>query len=69
CSPICRAKDAGTQWNCFPWDEPPGCPDPRPLLGTACTNVEAGTLCGGYSEQSMVCAGGYWGIAIINGGC
>lgn len=69
CNRICRARDSGTEWFCFPWDEPPGCPNPRPLLGTACTNVDAGTLCGGLWDEPSVCAGGYWTVPVANGGC
>ncbi len=65
CGPSCEHKDSGTEWYCKPWDEPPGCPNPRPLLGTACG--DAGQYCGGSWDFGQVCSGGYWGVP--NGGC
>jgi hypothetical protein len=66
CSPTpCADKDAGTEWQCAPWPERPGCPNPRPLLGTPCSSPNQ--LCNGPGSLWMLCADGYWGVE--NGGC
>jgi hypothetical protein len=70
-----EASSAGSTWLCEPWPEPPGCPWPRPLLGTACSVPETvycgyGPLCCGYvgiGDPSMACIGGYWNV--FPGGC
>ena len=67
CGPRCVDQEAGTQWYCRPWDPFPGCPNPRPLLGTACSDVDAGQYCGDNWGETMVCVGGYWWIP--SGGC
>ncbi len=38
CMPCFPAgADAGTGWSCAKWVTPAGCPDPAPLVGTACS--------------------------------
>lgn len=68
CGGNCRTRDSGTEWQCLTWPQS-DCPDPGALLGTACTDVDAGTECVGLSMHDLVCAGGYWTVPVINGGC
>ena len=65
--------DSGSEWKCETWQPTPGCPEPRPRLGTPCS-VE-GQTCGGPGcfcnliviDPGMTCLGGYWNSA--QGGC
>jgi hypothetical protein len=82
CACLACAGDGGVQsgytggyWHCRAWkDVAPGCPVPRPLLGSACT-VQEGTLCdydmccsGPSLGPSALCAGGVW-RQYAGGGC
>jgi hypothetical protein len=67
CACIKCTGPQATEWECEPWQTPTGCPEPRPLFGTACANEGQecdyalscnGSLNGG---PNMVCNGGYWG--------
>lgn len=58
----CVDQDGGTQWSCDAWQQPSGCPTPRPLLGTSCN--AAGQMCGGFPDPVMQCAEGYWVVPI-----
>jgi hypothetical protein len=57
----------GPLWGCIPVT--PGCPSPRPRLGTTC-DVSSGTSCdygacsGGVAED---CVDGYWSIDVMIG--
>lgn len=69
---LCVHQDAGTQWRCDAWQEPPSCTTPRPLLGTSCSGQ--GQVCGGPGDPPIVtagggevCADGYWVAGL--GGC
>jgi hypothetical protein len=67
------AADASTQWVCEAWMTPAGCPEPRPLLGTACSNegqeCDYGEGCGSPVDlpDPMGCRGGVW--VDTRGGC
>jgi hypothetical protein len=61
----CGDVDGGTQWKCAAWlGPPPGCPSPRPLLGTPCSIPFQ--MCDA-DHFSIVCLDGYW--ALEGGGC
>ena len=57
-----------TQWKCRPWSSVPGCPSPRPLLGTKCT--QEGQVCdySGCCNISLgsaeVCTKGVWSAGV-----
>jgi hypothetical protein len=76
CECINCVTDAGAQstgWTCAAWQTPAGCPEPAPLLGTACSTegqqCNYGPVCCGPSGLGypMVCQGGYW--TVVGGGC
>jgi hypothetical protein len=64
----CATSDPniGTQWKCQTWDTPAGCPEPRPLLGTACGSegqdcAYGGSCCSDVNVgPDMLCQSGYW---------
>jgi hypothetical protein len=80
CQPC--VTDAGSPggglWTCRTYaDVAPGCPNPRPLLGTACSAPE-GTECyydydacctGASLGPGMICTGGTWRWRGIGGEC
>jgi hypothetical protein len=68
CSPCAMQADAGI-WMCERWKTGgPGCPTPRPLLGTPCTPGQQGLACdyefscSGIPDMGpgMICANGTW---------
>jgi hypothetical protein len=69
--------DAGAQtdWTCAPWLMPPNCPEPRPLLGTACAqdNQECayGPPCCGVVDTGpdMKCIAGVWTALMVACDC
>jgi hypothetical protein len=74
----CAPGDGGlaqgeTEWECATWMTPAGCPEPRPLIGTVCTNegqeCDYGPLCCAQveTEPAIVCTSGLWRRA--GGGC
>jgi hypothetical protein len=76
CQCIGCLTDAGTQgteWTCGAWQTPTGCPEPAPLLGTACSTEGQqcgyGPVCCGPSNlgYAMICQDGYW--TVVAGGC
>lgn len=76
CAPCASgAGGQGTEWECEAWQTPAGCPEPRPLLGTACDTEgqECGygaACCGSVStEPAMVCNGGYWSVVPVGCDC
>jgi hypothetical protein len=61
------SPNGGTQqWKCETWETPVGCPEPRPLFGTSCSNegqeCDYGPACCDDANigPAMTCAGGYW---------
>jgi hypothetical protein len=60
CAPECGG------WVCAPYPLPTGCPEPRPLLGSPCTqegqNCAYGDICSvlAFAGPLMVCASGFW---------
>jgi hypothetical protein len=67
CGNPCGDEDGGTEWSCRGWEQQPsGCPEPRPLLGTSCSVPLQ--FCGGYPDPVMMCADGYWVVPQM-GGC
>jgi hypothetical protein len=67
------AASSGSQWQCEAWRTWPGCPEPRPALGSPCS-VEAqgcgppGCSCETIAlDPGMTCLGGYWNT--VQGGC
>jgi hypothetical protein len=72
----CGVPDSGPPvpaWSCTKFDEPNGCPEPRPLLGSPCTSVghecAYGPPCCTLIDvgPTMVCVGDYW--AALNSIC
>ncbi len=61
-----NTPNQGTQWQCETWDTPASCPEPRPLLGTACSNdgqaCAYGSSCCSTIDigPAMLCQAGYW---------
>jgi len=54
----CGQGVTGTEWSCQDWEQPAGCPEPRPLLGTSCSVPMQ--VCGGSPDPLMKCVEGYW---------
>jgi hypothetical protein len=79
CPDLCGpdASPTGTVWQCASWPMPPGCPWPRPLLGTPCSGPPGNRVCdygvGIFDTCSVpldprqACVGGRW-VAYIAGG-
>lgn len=73
CTP-CSELDAGegTVWACAVWETPKGCPEPRPLLGSACASegleCDYGGSCCAIVDvgPDMLCTGGYWALVAEN---
>jgi hypothetical protein len=74
----CFIADAGTQgteWECAPWVTPAGCPEPRPSLGSACTQegqeCAYGPGCCSAVDvgPDMVCTDGVWRTRPIGCAC
>jgi hypothetical protein len=70
----------GGEWECDRWQTPTNCPEPRPLLGTACSSegqeCDYGPECCAQVNigPPMICTGGYWagaelGCECIAGAC
>ena len=69
CGCVPCVGDSGTgqqqEWLCEPFPQPQGCPEPRPLIGSACTqdgqSCAYGTVCGVIKQQPMlICQSGRW---------
>jgi hypothetical protein len=66
----CKEEDgeSGTDWICGGWQTPTGCPEPRPLLGSACASegleCDYGGSCCAVLDlgPDMLCTGGYWAL-------
>jgi hypothetical protein len=54
----CGQGASGTKWSCQGWEQPSGCPEPRPLLGTSCSVPMQ--VCGGSPDPLMKCVDRYW---------
>ena len=52
------------EWACDPYPTPSGCPEPRPLIGSACTqegqSCSYGEMCGVVGGPSLGCQNGHW---------
>jgi hypothetical protein len=77
CTALCGAdaSPSDTIWQCAPWPVPAGCPWPRPLLGTPCSeplslNCYYGDdcFCALPLDPLMQCVEGTWAV-YQGGGC
>jgi hypothetical protein len=75
CIPCMGEAGVGSQmeWACDPFPQPQGCPVPRPLIGSACTqegqSCGYGELCGVVSGPSLACRNGRWESQPIAAAC
>jgi hypothetical protein len=56
---------SSTEWACEAWPAPPGCPEPRPRIGSPCTNEGQScmytSVCGvNDGEPALGCQNGRW---------
>ena len=61
-----------TEWACDPFPQPTGCPEPRPLIGSACTqegqSCAYGQQCGVVSGPYLTCTAGQWRQQVFGAG-
>lgn len=72
----CSGGDGGLTraWACETWPDPAGCPEPRPRIGSPCTNegqeCSYGSICGVVSGVPLLdCRDGVWKRAAIAADC
>jgi hypothetical protein len=66
CAPCFGDGGRSTEWECATWQTPAGCPEPRPLLGTACSqpgqacNYGQGCCSPVDTGPDLYCQNGIW---------